>query len=274
MAIRMSKLPRYLHGVGFACAFALASAVCAQNYQPVIGQGGKDVVWVPTPDVMVEKMLDMAAVTPRDYVIDLGSGDGRNIIGAAKRGARGLGVEYNPDLVRLSRQRAAAAGVASLAQFAEGDMYAADISNASVLMLFLVPENLQRLLPKFLDLKAGTRIVSNTYEIPGWPAVKSETVREDCRAFCIVFYYVVPAKVEGVWRMPEGDLALDQEFQRVSGSYDFDGIALPVEDGVLDGAAIRFTINGVEYRGRVEGDVMQGTAQGRSRSFEWRATRP
>jgi SAM-dependent methyltransferase len=263
----------FFHRLCLMCLCVAATTAGAQDYQPVMGQSGKDVVWVPTPDVMVEKMLDMAAVTPRDFVIDLGSGDGRNIIGAAKRGARGLGVEYNPDLVRLSRQRAAEAGVSSLAQFVEGDMYAADIANASVLMLFLVPENLRRLLPKFLELQPGTRIVSNTYEMPGWPATQSATVREDCRAFCIVFYYVVPAKVEGVWKMPDGELALDQEFQRVSGSYDFNGITLPVENGQLDGAEIHFTINRVEYRGVVDGDSMQGTAQGRSRSFEWRATR-
>ena len=175
--------------------------------------------------------------------------------------------------MKLSRERASEAGVAALAKFVEGDMYAADISKASVLMLFLVPENLRRLLPKFLELKAGTRIVSNTYEMPGWAATQSATVREDCRAFCIVFYYVVPAKVEGVWRMQDGELALDQEFQRVSGSYDFSGITLPVENGQLDGAAVRFIINGVEYRGVVDGDSMQGTATGRSRSFDWRATR-
>ena len=239
----------------------------------MVGQDGKDVIWVPTPDVMVEKMLDVAGVTPRDFVMDLGSGDGRNVIGAAKRGARGLGVEYNPELVEHARRRAAEAGVADRAQFVQGDMYAADVSPASVLMLFLLPDNLRKLLPKFLDMKPGSRIVSNTYEISGWPSERSETVRESCAAFCIVFLYVVPAKVAGAWRMPEGELVLEQDFQRVSGAYDFSGINLPLENGRLNGAEIRFVVNGVEYSGRVDGDTMLGTAKGRNGTTDWRATR-
>ena len=165
-----------------ACAGTLAADA---SYQPRVGMDGKDVIWVPNPEAMVEKMLDVAAVTADDFVIDLGSGDGRNVIGAAKRGARARGVEFNPDLVLYARQRAAAAGVADRAQFVEGDMFAADVSQASVLALFLLPDNLRKLTPKFVDMKAGARIVSNTYEIPGWPADASETVREGCAAFCI-----------------------------------------------------------------------------------------
>jgi SAM-dependent methyltransferase len=205
--------------------------------------------------------------------MDLGSGDGRNVIGAAKRGARGLGVEYNPELVEHARRRAAAAGVSERAQFVEGDMYAADVSPASVLMLFLLPDNLRELLPKVVGMKAGSRIVSNTYEFPGWIADASATVRESCAAFCIVFLYVVPARVAGAWCMPEGELTLEQDFSRVSGAYDFNGINLPLENGRLNGADIRFTVNGVEYSGRVDGDVMQGAAKGRNGTAAWRASR-
>ena len=128
-------------------------------FEPTPGQAGKDVVWVPTPPELVEKMLDMAKVTPQDIVMDLGSGDGRNVIAAAKRGARAIGFEFNPDMVALSRRLAQEAGVPDRATFVEGDMFEADISKATVLALFLLPSNLDKLAPKFLALKPGTRIV-------------------------------------------------------------------------------------------------------------------
>src|SRR5262245_60394240 len=116
--------------------FVVASTALAQTFEPTVGQAGKDVVWVPTSPSLVEKMLDLAKVTPKDLVMDLGSGDGRNIIAAAKRGARAIGVEYNPDMVELSRRLAKEAGVAEKATFIQGDMYEADISKATVLALF------------------------------------------------------------------------------------------------------------------------------------------
>lgn len=255
----------------FTIATGATPARSADEYQPRMGQKGKDVVWIPSPDDMVEKMLDMAKVTPADFVIDLGSGDGRNVIAAAKRGAKALGVEYNADLVELSKRSAAKAGVADRASFVHGDMYRADISRASVLILFLMPDNLAKLAPGFLDLKPGTRIVSNTYEIGGgWEA--DETDRTDlCAAWCVAHMYIVPAKVAGTWRMPHGQLTIEQSFQQIYGTYDIDGIRIPIE-GYLHGNDIRFTINAVEYSGRVEGRAIAGTAQGRTLSA-WRATR-
>ncbi len=177
-----------------ACALALLpAAAAASTPEPYEGQPGKDVVWVPTPEALVEKMLDMAKVTPGDYVIDLGSGDGRNVIAAARRGARALGVEYDEALVALSRSKAAAAGVAARARFVQGDMYEADISEATVLALFLLPQNLEVLRPKFERLKPGTRIVSNGYEIPGWQAVEVGNSEGDCGSWCIAYLYVIPA---------------------------------------------------------------------------------
>ena len=167
----------------------------AATPEPYEGQPGKDVVWVPTPEALVEKMLDMAKVTRRDYMIDLGSGDGRNVIAAARRGARALGVEYDTGLVELSRRNAAAAGVARRARFVRGDMYEADISKATVLALFLLPENLQQLKPKFARLRPGTRIVSNAYEIPGWKAVEVGSSDGDCGSWCIAYSYVIPPRV-------------------------------------------------------------------------------
>jgi SAM-dependent methyltransferase len=261
------------------CAWCLvfaASAVSAQvgpsSYAPTPGQKGKDVVWIPSPPGMVDKMLDMAHVTPADYVVDLGSGDGRNVIAAAKRGARALGVEYNPDLVELSRRAAAAAGMADQAKFVQGDMFEADIAQATVLVLFLVPDNLSKLAPKFLGLRPGTRIVSNTYEIGGgWEPDETERLTL-CASWCGAHLYIVPAQVAGTWRLPEGELTLEQEFQNVYGAYMIDGIRVPIEHGQLRGDAIRFMVNAVEYSGRVSGDAMEGIAKGRLTST-WTAKR-
>src|SRR5262245_26040214 len=227
------------------CFHSIAAAQNAQDaeqpFEPVSGQAGKDVVWVPTPAVLVEKMLDMAKVTPADFVMDLGSGDGRNIIAAAKRGARALGVEYNPDMVKLSQRLADKEGVGAKAQFVEGDMYEADISQATVLALFLLPENLDRLVQKFLDLKPGSRIVLNTFGISGWAADRVEFAEGDCGQWCEALLYIVPAKVAGQWRLPQGTLTLEQRFQVLSGSLDAAGKRLEISDGRVDGDQIRFT---------------------------------
>jgi hypothetical protein len=254
------------------------AAVAAQaqgdsgEYQPRMGQPGRDVVWIPSPSDMVEKMLDMARVTPQDFVIDLGSGDDPNVIAAAKRGAQALWVEYNPDLVALSRRLAAAAGVAERAQFVQGDMFAADISRATALVLFLIPDNLERLRPKFLGLKPGTRIVSNTYEIGGgWHPDDSEFV-SGCASWCSLHLYIVPAQVAGTWRMGPGELTLVQEFQYLAGTYELNGASAPVENAYMRGDEIRFTLNTVEYTGRVSGGRMAGTRKGQA-VHSWEAVR-
>jgi SAM-dependent methyltransferase len=250
---------------------ALCLSAAGAAAQPFEGEPGKDVVWIASPRDMVEKMLDMARVTPEDYVIDLGSGDGRNVIAAAKRGTRALGVEYNPALVDVSRRAAAAAGVADKATFVQGDMFEADISRATVLILFLIPDNLRKLDPKFRALKSGTRIVSNTYEIAGWYA--EETGRTTpCASWCVATLYVVPPDIAGVWRLPDAQLTLEQDLQLVFGNYETAGIGVRIEGGRLHGNDIHFTVNGVEYEGRVNGDTMEGVAKGRT-THAWRATR-
>ena len=148
-------------------------------FEPVSGQAGKDVVWVPSPPDMVNKLMEMGQVTPNDFVIDLGSGDGRNVIAAAKLGARALGVEYNPDMVALSRKLAQDAGVAEKAQFVQADMYEYDISKATVMALFLLPVNMNRLAPKFFNLAPGSRIVANTFGIDGWEPDMRVTLPSD-----------------------------------------------------------------------------------------------
>ncbi|MCE9640596.1 MAG: class I SAM-dependent methyltransferase [Betaproteobacteria bacterium] len=249
----------------------LTGAAGAQPAAPFEGQPGKDVVWIPSPRDMVEKMLDMARVTPQDYVIDLGSGDGRNVIAAAKRGARALGVEYDPGLVEVSRRNAAAAGVADKASFVQNDMFEADISQATVMILFLIPDNLRKLATKFRALKPGTRIVSNTYDIAGWyPEATDRTA--PCLSWCIATLYVVPAEVAGAWRLPDAELTLEQDMQLVFGTYETSGIAVRLEGGRLNGNEIRFTLNGVAYEGRITGDRMEGIAKGRT-THTWSATR-
>ena len=168
-------------------------------FEPVSGQAGKDVVWVPTSPALVDLMMKVARVTRDDFVMDLGSGDGRNIIAAAKLGANGLGVEFNPDMVALSRRRAAEAGVADKARFVEADMYEADISKATVLALFLLPVNMNRLAPKFLDLAPGSRIVANTFGIDGWDPDLRANVSPDaeCESWCEALLWIVPAQSPG-----------------------------------------------------------------------------
>jgi SAM-dependent methyltransferase len=244
------------------------------SYEPYAGQPGRDVVWVPTPDALVERMLDMAAVTPQDYVIDLGSGDGRMVIAAAKRGARSLGVEYEQQMVELSERRAREAGVGDTARFVQGDMYEADISAATVLALFLLPENLDQLASKFLDLKPGTRIVLNEYLVSGWRPDRTETLSADCSPWCTAHMYIVPAKVQGTWRVrvaeQEGELSLVQVFQRVTGNLAVNGRNVPIQNGILRADRIEFDLAGVRYSGRVDGDRIVGGGSG---AANWTATR-
>jgi SAM-dependent methyltransferase len=252
-----------------AAQTTVASPPAQGTYEPKVGQPGKDVVWVPSPETTVEKMLDVAKVTTQDFVVDLGSGDGRNVIAAAKRGARGLGVEYNPDMVELSKRNAEKAGVSDKATFVQGDMFAADFSQATVLALFLLPDNLSKLRDKFANLKPGTRIVANTFGIEGWTPEESVTIQGDCTSWCTVLLYYVPAKVAGTWTTAQGVLALKQDFQTVSGTLG----AASIENSKLLGDEISFTASGSEYKGRVNGDSITGTVSAGGRQSAWTATR-
>jgi precorrin-6B methylase 2 len=238
---------------------AIAAPAFAQQkpFEPVVGQAGKDVVWVPTPPELVEKMLDMAKVTPQDLVMDLGSGDGRNIIAAAKRGATAIGVEFNPEMVALSNRSAQEAGVADKARFIEGDMYAADISKATVMALFLLPDNLRKLTDKFFALEPGSRLVLNTFAIPDWEADETETIQGDCASWCTSLLYYVPAKVAGTWKTPQGELTLTQAFQMVTGTLTSNGKSVAVT-GKLRGEEITLDAGGTQLTGRVVGDRIDG----------------
>ena len=244
-----------------------------QPFEPTVGQSGKDVVWVPTPPELVEKMLDMAAVTANDVVMDLGSGDGRNIIAAAKRGARAIGVEYNPDMVKLSQQHAREAGVGDKTTFIEGDMFEADISAATVLALFLLPDNLDKLKDKFLRLRPGTRIVLNTFSVHNWEPDIVEKIEGTCQSWCTSMLYIVPARAAGTWTTPQGELLLNQEFQIVTGVLTTGGKSVPLAGGKLRGDQITFTAAGAEYAGKVSGDRIEGTVAADGKRQTWMATR-
>ena len=251
-------------------------ASCAQaqsgktDYQPQVGQDGKDVIWVPTPQALVEKMLDIAKVTPKDYVIDLGSGDGRTVITAAKRGVKALGIEYNPDMVELSKRNAAKEGVSERASFMKADLFETDFSEATVITMFLLPDINIRLRPKILNLKAGTRIVSNSFTMGDWTADDTVVVKDGCVSYCTAYLWLVPAKVEGNWSLGDGELSLKQTYQMISGSLRRGGKAVPIANGKLHGDQITFNAAGSVYLGRVNGNSMEGTI---SSGGNWQASR-
>ena len=261
------------------CLSVIAATVFAQAqpakepFQPQVGQEGKDVIWVPTPQALVDKMLDMAKVTPKDYVIDLGSGDGRTVITAAKRGARALGIEYNPDMVELSKRNAAKEGVSDKANFVKADLFESDFTQATVITMFLLPEINLRLRPKILDLKPGTRIVSNSFTMGEWKADETAEVSDGCNNWCTALLWIVPAKTGGTWQLPQGELALKQEFQMLSGTLKSGSNTTPITNGRLLGDQITFSAGGAEYTGRVSGNAMEGAVKSGASSGKWKATR-
>lgn len=232
-----------------------------------MGQAGKDVIWVPTPQALVDKMLDMAKLTPQDTLVDLGSGDGRTVITAAKRGARARGIEYNPDMVALSRSAALQAGVADRAVFEQADIFESDFSDATVVTLFLLPNLNLKLRPTLLDMAPGTRVVSNSFTMGDWEPDESAEA-EGCANYCTAYKWVVPAKVEGTWALPDGRLVLTQNYQFVEGTLTRGGDTVSVTDGRLDGTTLRFKAGDTEYSATVNGKQMQGTVNGQA---EWSA---
>jgi len=233
----------------------LPQAQATDTYKPQVGQAGKDVVWVPSPQALVDTMLDMAKVTPQDLVMDLGSGDGRTVITAAKRGVRAIGVEYNPDMVNLSKNAAATAGVSDRASFVQADLFKTDLSKATVITMFLLPTINLQLRPTLLNLKPGTRVVSNTFHMDEWePDAKTTLGPEGCTSWCTAMLWIVPAKAQGTWKTPQGNLTITQTFQMISGTLG----STPIT-GKLTGDQITFTAASTQYTGRVNGDTIQGS---------------
>ena len=258
----------------FAAAGFAQDKPAAQEYQPEVGQAGKDVVWVPTSQALVDRMLELGKLTAKDYHIDLGSGDGRTVITAAKRGATSLGVEYNPDMVELSKRNAAKEGVTARAKFVKADLFETDFSQATLITLFLLPDINLKLRPKILDLKPGTRIVSNSFTMGEWQHDNSvqATEKEGCQSYCTAYLWIVPAKVDGTWKLPDGELTLKQSFQMITGTLKVGGKETPVK-GRLTGDQLSFKAGEAQYTGRVSGDGIKGTVKSGAASGEWNASR-
>ena len=244
-----------------AVAHAQTAAPAQKPYEPQVGQAGKDVVWVPTPQALVDKMLEMAKATPQDFVMDLGSGDGRTVITAAKRGIRAMGIEYNPDMVEMSKKTAAAEGVSDKATFMKADIFETDFSKATVITMFLLPQINMKLRPKILDLKPGTRIVSNSFTMEEWEADETANVTEGCTSWCNALLWIVPAKVEGTWALPQGVLTVKQQFQKITGTLG----PTQISNGRLRGEEITFDVGTAKYTGTVSGTTMKGTISGGQR---------
>ncbi|MDP2238587.1 MAG: class I SAM-dependent methyltransferase [Burkholderiales bacterium] len=261
-------------GLSLIAASVFAQAQPAKNeYEPQVGQEGKDVVWVPTPQTLVDRMLDMAKATPQDHLIDLGSGDGRTVITAAKRGIRAIGIEYNPDMVELSKRNAAKEGVSDKATFMKADLFESDFSKATVITMFLLPDINLKLRPKILDLRPGTRIVSNTFTMGEWKSDQTISSDKECTSYCTAYLWIVPAKVEGSWRLAQGELTLKQEFQMVYGALKSGTGSTTIMNGKLNGDHIAFTLGGAHYTGRVSGNAMEGSVKTGSNAARWSATR-
>jgi len=244
-----------------------------KGFVPEVGQAGKDVVWVPTPQELVDKMLSIAEVTSKDFVIDLGSGDGRTVITAAKLGARARGVEYNPEMVVLSKKNAEEAKVTSRTEFIEADLYEVDLSEATVITMFLLPEINLKLRPRLLELKPGTRVVSNTFTMGDWEPDYEVTTDNNWNSWNNALLWIVPAKAQGKWKLGQGDLVLVQEYQFLQGELTANDKVSKVNDGRLRGDRITFTIDGAAYTGRVSGNKMSGTVSSGGNTREWSATR-
>jgi precorrin-6B methylase 2 len=275
---KVLAVTRFAAVLCLSLVLAAASALAqppqqTKPFQPTVGQQGKDVVWVPTPQSLVDKMLDMAKVTPQDFLMDLGSGDGRTVITAAKRGLRAMGIEYNPDMVQLSIANAASAGVSDKAKFMKADLFETDFSQATVITMFLLPEINMKLRPKLLEMKPGTRIVSNSFRMEDWEADETATIEEGCTSWCTALLWIVPAKVGGKWRLGNGELVLAQEFQMLSGTLTSGGKSLPISEAKMRGDQITFTAGGTEYSGRVKAGALEGVAKNGAISTPWTATR-
>jgi hypothetical protein len=250
-------------------AEAKTRAECERDYKPQVGQAGKDVIWVPTPDELVSRMLTMAKVTPKDYVVDLGAGDGKIAIAAGKKfGATALGIEYNPEMARLAQCYVQAEGVTDKVKIVQGDIFKEDFSKATVVTMYLLPELNMRLRPTILAMKPGTRVTSHQFSMGDWEA--DETAEIEYRT---AYLWIVPARVEGDWTFREDggkttfSVAMTQKFQRVSGEAGMGGNRNPLVGATLRGEEIKFAFNDDKGQtrtltGTVRGSEITGTLRG------------
>ena len=265
-----------------AALLALSASVAVaqpakKEFEPYSGQSGKDVVWVPTPQALVDRMLDMARLSPADIHYDLGSGDGRTVITAAKRGVKANGIEYNPEMVELARRNAQKEGVSDKAIFTQGDIFMPQsveaYSKANVITLFLLPDLNVKLRPNLLNMKPGTRIVSNSFSMGEWKEDDKITAGGDCTSWCTAYLWIIPAKVAGNWKMPRGTLSLKQEFQVISGTLNTGSVSAIISDAKMNGEQITFSAGGAKYIGRVNGNNIEGSYTSSTESAKWSAAK-
>jgi SAM-dependent methyltransferase len=263
---RLGLAGTFVAAIIFTGSLVLAQA--GEDYTPAIGQPGKDVIWVPTPEELVDRMLRMAQVTAEDYVVDLGSGDGVITIAAARDfKARALGIEYNPDMVELARRNAQRAGVADRATFIHGDIFEEDFSSATVVTMYLLQQLNLRLRDTLLQMKPGTRLVSHAFDMDDWEPDDTATVEGR-----IAFLWIVPAQVDGIWRLNfsqggrsvTATMVLEQEFQKFSGTLSQQGVVTQLDETRLSGNVIEFVHGDSQghqrrFSGTVDGNRMQGT---------------
>ena len=243
------------------------------GYEPELGQGGKDVIWYPTPKALVDTMIEMANLTSADFLVDLGSGDGRIVIAAAKKGIRAEGVEFNPDMVEYSKKIAEREGVADKTNFVKADFYEYDFSKATVITMFLLPDINRKLRPKLLELEPGTRIITNSFSMDDWVYDEMRTIEDESITWNIAYLWIVPAKVEGTWKSEDGELTLTQRFQTVSGTLKKGLRYFELSQGKLEGDVFSFTCNGVNYKCRVDKNKMKGTAEKAGKATAWKAVK-
>ncbi len=217
-----------------------------KTYEPTVAQAGKDVIWVPTPNDLVVKMLETAKVNPSDVVYDLGAGDGKIPIQAARQfGARAVGIEFNPDMANLARQNAQRANVSDKVTIVTGDIFEEDFSNATVVTLYLLTTLNMKLKPTILDMKPGTRVVSNSFMMGTWEPDEIVNSEGGGRGY----YWVVPAKVQGEWSVTglpgitTAKLSLQQKFQKIEGTLTFGDNRTQRVTGKLNGAQLTLTYN-------------------------------
>jgi SAM-dependent methyltransferase len=272
------RMPVVILSLLLVSLLSAQTTIQAQKFEPTVGQPGKDVIWVPTPISLIEAMLDMAKATPADYLIDLGAGDGRIAIAAAKRGIRALGIEYDSNMANLCRENAAKEGVSAKAEFRQADIFETDFSAATVLTMYLLPSLNMKLRPTILDMKPGTRIVTHSFLMEDWEPDQSISV-EGRNAYL----WIVPAKVDGDWVWTENGgeavLSLTRTFQKIAGTLKVGSRESSLKYPLLDGDQITFKVDGNpagtrEFSGRANGDVIRGTIKGSDgKTVEWSAKR-
>ncbi len=273
---KMKHFVPFIRVLFIVSLFLFSESVLSQvkvrdEYSPEQGQEGKDVRWFPTPQALVEKMLDMAKITSTDFLVDLGSGDGRTVITAAKRGVHSVGVEFNPDLVNLSKKNAAKEGVSDKAEFIKADLFSYDFSKATVVTMFLLPEINLRLRPKILEMKPGTRIVSTTFTMQNWQYDDVVRIDDNASKWTTAYLWIVPAKLAGTWKFQGGKLKLNQQFQIVTGELTTDGNTIKLTGGRIKGTDLTFIAGGIRYYGVLKENKLEIKAMDRGKSRVWTA---